>query len=118
MARQELVARRKRRRRHLTQPDKAAKPVSDLLGRDFSVFRVGEKWCGDLSEIPTEEGKFRRPAGPSHGWLRHGPGSRRYPATAALQMAAAAGGGRVDGVVCHSDKGSDSGFGASDSRLA
>ena len=58
MAVQGLVARSKRRRRGLTRPDKAARPVADLLNRDFSAARINQKWCGDLTEIPTNEGKL------------------------------------------------------------
>ena len=58
MARQGLVARPKRRFRSLTRPDKAAEPLPDLVKRDFSASRADEKWCGDLTEIPTEEGKL------------------------------------------------------------
>jgi len=58
MAAQGLMARPKRRRRSLTRPDKAADPVPDLVKRDFSAERINEKWCGDLTEIPTDEGKL------------------------------------------------------------
>jgi putative transposase len=58
MVRQGLVARPKRRFRSLTRPDKAAEPLADLLKRDFSASRPDEKWCGDLTEIPTDEGKL------------------------------------------------------------
>ena len=46
MARQGLMARPKRRFRSLTRPDKAAKPLPDLVRRDFSASRPDEKWCG------------------------------------------------------------------------
>ena len=52
------VGRPKRRRRSLTRPDKAADPIPDLVKRDFSAERVNQKWCGDLTEIPTDEGKL------------------------------------------------------------
>ena len=58
MARQGLVARPKRRFRSLTRQDKAAKPVPDLLKRDFTAVALDEKWCGDLTELPTDEGKL------------------------------------------------------------
>jgi putative transposase len=121
MARQGLVARPKRRRRSLTKPDKAAKPLPDLLGRDFSASRADEKWCGDLTEIPTEEGKLylasvvdlaaRRIPGFAIGEHHDAP-----LAIAALQMAAAVRGGEVAGVVFHSDKGSE--YSASDFQAA
>ena len=56
MARQGLNARPKRRRRHLTRPDKAAVPAPDLLQRDFTAERPDQKWCGDFKQIPTGEG--------------------------------------------------------------
>jgi transposase InsO family protein len=59
MARQGLQGRApKPKRRSLTRPDKAAAPVPDLVGRDFAAEAINEKWCGDLTEIPTDEGKL------------------------------------------------------------
>ena len=59
MARQGLVARpTRRRRRCLTRPDKAAPPVPDLVKRDFTAPAINLKWCGDLTEVPTDEGKL------------------------------------------------------------
>jgi putative transposase len=58
MVSQGLVARAKRRRRSLTRPDKAAAPIPDLVKRDFMAEAINEKWCGDLTEIPTDEGKL------------------------------------------------------------
>jgi putative transposase len=108
MAAQGLVGRPKHRRRSLTRPDKAADPVPDLLGRDFNAERTDEKWCGDLTEIPTDEGKLYLATVEDLG-------SRRLPgfamsehhdaevATAALQMAVAVRGGEVTGVIFHTD---------------
>lgn len=112
MARQGLVARPKRRFRSLTRPDKAAPPAPDLLGRDFSAQTVNEKWCGDLTEIPTAEGKLYLAAVEDLA-------SRRVPgfaidahhdarlAAGALKMAATVRGGDVSGVIFHSDRGSE-----------
>lgn len=112
MAAQGLVARPKRRRRSLTRPDKAADPVPDLVNRDFSADHVNEKWCGDLTEIPTDEGKL-------YLAIVEDLASRRLPgfaigehhdaelAVGALTMAAAVRGGDVHGVIFHSDKGSE-----------
>ncbi len=59
MARQGLVAGHpKRKRRSLTRPDKAAAPIPDLVGRDFTADGIDQRWCGDLTEIPTDEGKL------------------------------------------------------------
>src|SRR4051795_444549 len=54
MARQGLAGRSpKRRRRSLTRPDKAAAPIPDLVKRDFAAVALNQRWCGDLTEIPT-----------------------------------------------------------------
>ncbi len=100
----------KRKRRSLTRPDKAAEPVADLVRRDFSAETVDEKWCGDLTEIPTGEGKLylaivedlasRRLCGFAIG--EHHDAAL---AKAALCMAGAVRGGDIDGVIFHSDKG-------------
>ena len=112
MARQGLNGRPKRKGRNLTRPDKAAEPVPDLVKRDFTAQEINEKWCGDLTEIPTDEGKLYLAAVEDLA-------SRRVPgfsisehhdaevAAAAIQMAAATRGGDVRGVIFHSDKGSE-----------
>ena len=113
MARQGLQGRSpKRKRRSLTRPDKAADPVEDLVGRDFTAGAVDEKWCGDLTEIPTGEGKLylaivedlasKRLAGFAIG--EHHDAAL---AKAALCMAAAVRGGDITGVIFHSDKGGE-----------
>jgi len=51
------VARPKRRHHFFTRPDKAAVPAPDLIKRDFTAPAVDQKWSGDLTEIPTEDGK-------------------------------------------------------------
>ena len=48
----------KTRRGWLTRPDKAAPPVPDLVKRDFTAPAINDKWCGDLTEVPTKEGKL------------------------------------------------------------
>lgn len=113
MARQGLQGRSpKRKRRSLTRPDKAAAPIPDLVKRDFRADAVDQRWCGDLTEVPTDEGKLylatvldlasRRLAGFALGEHHDAPLAR-----AALCMAAAVRGGRVAGVVFHSDKGGE-----------
>jgi putative transposase len=111
MARQGLVARPKRRFRCLTRPDKRAVPFPDLVHRDFSAPAPNLKWCGDMTEIPTLEGKLyladiedlfsRRIVGFAIG---------EHPdaelAKAAIQTAVAIRGGSVVGVIFHSDRGS------------
>lgn len=113
MARQGLAGRSpKRKRRSLTRPDKAAAPIPDLVKRDYSAEAINQKWCGDLTEIPTEEGKL-------YLAIVEDLASRRLPgfaigehhdsalAKAALCMAAAVRGGDVAGVIFHSDKGGE-----------
>ena len=113
MARQGLQGRSPtRKRRSLTRPDKAAAPIPDLIKRDFSATAVNERWCGDLTEIPTDEGKLYLATVEDLA-------SRRLPgfaigehhdaalAKAALCMAAAVRGGDIAGVIFHSDKGSE-----------
>src|SRR5690606_25528166 len=111
MARQGLVARPKKRFRCLTRPDKRAVPFTDLLNRDFAASAPNVKWCGDMTEIPTVEGKLyladvedlfsRRIVGFAIG---------EHPdaelAKAAIQTAVAIRGGAVAGVIFHSDRGS------------
>ena len=112
MARQGLQGRSpRRRRRGLTRPDKAATVVPDLLRRDFTAERPDQKWVGDFKQIDTGEGPVylatvedlfsRRMLGFAQ--------SDAYPtaelATAAINMAAAARGGDVAGVIFHTDKG-------------
>jgi len=113
MARQGLRGRSpKRKRRSLTRPDKAAAPIPDLIKRDFHAEAIDRRWCGDLTEIPTDEGKLYLATVLDLG-------SRRLPgfalsdhhdsavAKAALCMAAAVRGGDVAGVIFHSDKGGE-----------
>ena len=102
MARQSLVARPKKKGRNLTRPDKAAEPLPDLVKRNFSAHAIDEKWCGDLTEIPADEGKL-------YLAIVEDLASRRLPgfsisehhdaevATQALQMSSATRGGNVDG---------------------
>ncbi len=52
------MARPKRRRKNLTRPDKRARPFPDLVKRDFSAAKPDVKWCGDMAEIPTDEGRL------------------------------------------------------------
>jgi putative transposase len=113
MARQGLVARPTRARRGwLTRPDKAAPPAPDLVKRDFTAPAINLKWCGDLTEVPTDQGKLylatvadlasRRIVG--FGLSEH---HDAEVATGALKMAVAVRGGDVAGTIFHSDRGSE-----------
>jgi transposase InsO family protein len=83
--------------------------VPDLLRRDFSAGTINEKWCGDLTEIPTDEGNLylasaldmasRRIAGFALG-EHHGAELAR----GSLTMAAAIRGGDVKGVIFHPER--------------
>jgi HTH-like domain len=61
MARQGLAARSKKRRKGLTRPDKTKRPFPDLLSRDFTAAAPNAKWCGDITEILTDEEKLYLP---------------------------------------------------------
>jgi transposase InsO family protein len=48
----------RRKRRSLTRPDKKAKPAPDLIGRDFHAEYPGTKLVGDITCLPTSEGRL------------------------------------------------------------
>ena len=113
MRRQGLQGRKPKHSKGLTKQDRAAPKFPDLLKRDFTASAPNVKWCGDITEIPTDEGKlylasvldlFSRK-------LLACPTSE-HPnaelAADAIKIAAAARGGRgkIDGVIFHSDRGS------------
>ena len=113
MQRQGLMGRKPKRRKGLTKQDKNAPVFPDLLNRDFTAARPNLKWCGDVTEIPTDEGKlylatvldlFARK-------LLACPISE-HPDTElcsdAIKIAVTARGGRanVEGVIFHTDRGS------------
>ena len=113
MARQGLVARPGPARRHwLTRQAKKAAAAPDLLGRDFHAAAINVKWSGDLTEIPTDQGKLylaavqdlasRRVAG-----FAIGEHHDAELAAAAIKMAVAVRGGDVTGVIFHTDRGSE-----------
>lgn len=113
MAEQGLVARTKRKRRGTTRPDKSARKAPDRLNRNFTPPDAPNvAWVGDLTEIPTDEGKLhlaavldlhsRRVPGFAMG-IHHDAALAR----AALCMAIAVRGGAVAGVVFHSDQGGE-----------
>lgn len=113
MREQGLAARPRKTRRGLTKADRSARKAPDRLRRDFAApRRPDERWVGDLTEIPTDEGRFylagildlhsRRCVG--FAMSAHHDGEL---ATAALQVAIAVRGGSVTGVVFHSDQGGE-----------
>ncbi|MFE5511761.1 IS3 family transposase [Streptomyces sp. NPDC056529] len=48
----------RRKRRSLTRPDRRAKPAPDLIGRDFHAEIPGTKLVGDITALPTGEGRL------------------------------------------------------------
>jgi putative transposase len=124
MRRQGLAGRKPKRRRGLTRQDKTAPKFADLLHRDFTAPAANVKWCGDMTEIPTGEGKLylatvldlfsRR--------LLACPTSEHPDAELAcdaIKIAAAVRGGKdaIAGVSMHTDQGSEGGFNWSSQHL-
>ena len=113
MAEQGLVARPRPKRRSLTRPDRSARKAPDGLRRDFTPPpRPNVRWCGDLTDIPTDEGRFYLAAIldlHSRRCVGYGMGDHHDAALAraALCMAVAVGGGSVAGVVFHTDQGGE-----------
>jgi putative transposase len=111
MVRQGLVARSKKRRKNLTRADKSKRPFPDLLKRDFSADAPDRRWVGDMTEIPTDEGKlYLATAIDLFSRRLLGAATSAHPdavlAGRAIKMAVAARGGDVAGVVFHTDRGS------------
>ena len=113
MARQGLVARPKKRRKNLTRPDKRAVPFADLVQREFTAPAPNVKWVGDMTEIPTDEGKLylstaidlfsRRLLG--YATSAH-PDAELAGQTITMAVTARGGKHQVPGVIFHSDRGS------------
>ena len=112
MREQGLAARRKHKRKATTRPGKGRWRAPDLVKRDFPAQKINTKWYGDGTEIKTGQGKLylasvldmasRRVLGFALG--EHHDAQLAY---GALAMAVAVGGGRVPGVIFHSDRGSE-----------
>jgi putative transposase len=108
MARQHLVARSKKRRKGLTRPDKKKRPFPDLVKRDFTAPAPNVKWCGDITEVPTDEGKlYLATALDLFSRRLLGYATSAHPdavlAGQAIKMAVATRGGNVAGVIFHTD---------------
>lgn len=111
MAELGLVARVRRRRRSLTRPGRRA-AARDHVRRQFTAVAPNLLWCGDLTEIVTEQGKLylatvldlfsRKCLGYAFGGHHDAD-----LAEAALLMAIAHRGGQVEGVIFHSDRGGE-----------
>ena len=107
-----ITGRHRRRRVVTTVPDPAAAHLPDLVKRDFTASRPDEKWCGDITYVPIGECGFVYFAtvidlfsGRLVGWsiAEH---MRAELVQGALAAAVAARGGNVDGVIFHTDRGS------------
>ncbi|WP_199736904.1 MULTISPECIES: IS3 family transposase [Micromonospora] len=111
MAELGLAGRAPKRRRGLTRQGK--RPAApDLVRRQFTAPAPNVLWCGDMTEIVTGEGKLylatvidlfsRRLLG--YAMSAHHDADL---VVASLRMATATRGGDVDGVIFHSDRGSE-----------
>ena len=94
----------------LTRKDRSAPKFPDLLHRDFTAAAPNVKWCGDISEIPTDEGKlYFASVLDLHSRRLLASATSDHPdadlACDAIKMAAAVRGGRaaIDGVIFHTD---------------
>ena len=124
MRRQGLVARIIKRRRGLTVQDRKAPKFPDLLERDFSACMPNSKWCGDITEIPTQSGKlYLATVIDLYSRRLLGAATSLHPnaelAADAIRIAAATRGGRtvIEGVIFHTDRGSTRGFNWSSQHL-
>ncbi|MFF7234456.1 IS3 family transposase [Streptomyces sioyaensis] len=111
MAELGLCGRKPKKRRSLTQQGK--RPAArDLVWRHFDAVAPDLLWVGDMTEIDTGEGKLYLATVIdlfSRRLLGYAMGERHDAAlvSASLRMAATTRGGRVDGVIFHSDHGSE-----------
>lgn len=106
-----LAGRAPKRRRSLTRQGKRA-AAPDRVRRQFTAVAPDVLWCGDMTEICTQEGKLylatvidlfsRRLLGYAMSTYHDA-----ELVEASLNMAAATRGGTVDGVIFHSDRGSE-----------
>ena len=111
MREKDLVGEIGQRKVRTTVADKTATPSLDLVNRDFNPTAPNVIWCGDITYIATGEGwlflatvidLFSRRV---IGWALASH-MRAELACDALKMAIATRGGTVDGVIFHSDRGS------------
>jgi putative transposase len=115
MAEQGLAARPKRRRRATTRPGRGRWRAPDLVRRQFPAQKINQKWYGDGTEIPTDEGKLYLTSvmdAASRRILGFTVSGHHDAAAAygALAMAITVRGGQVPGVIMHTDQGSEGEF--------
>jgi transposase InsO family protein len=113
MRRQGLQGRKPKHRKGLTKQDVTAAKFPDLLQRDFTAAAPNTKWCGDITEIPTDEGKlYLATVLDLFSRMLLACSTSTHPdaelACDAIKIATTMRGGRtvVDGVVFHTDRGS------------
>lgn len=116
MADHGLAGHRPARRRSTTKRDTGEPAVPDLVGRHFRPAVLDHVWCGDLSYIPTGEGWLylatvidlasRRLL----GWSMSTTPDAQLMIDALDHAVAARGVSRMDGVIFHSDRGTQGGF--------
>jgi transposase InsO family protein len=111
MAELGLAGRPPKKRRSLTrQGRRPAAP--DLVRRNFTAVAPDVLWCGDVTQIDTGEGPLYLATTEdlfSRRMLGHAMSAHHDAAlvVASLQMAATVRGGNVDGVIFHTDRGSE-----------
>ncbi|MER6557899.1 IS3 family transposase [Streptomyces sp. NPDC001027] len=121
MAELGLQGRKPPRRRSLTRQGKR-KAAPDLVNRRFDAVAPDVLWYGDMTEIETGEGKIYLATvidAFSRRCLGYAMGEHHDAALvgASLKMATATRGGRRDGTIFHSDRGSEGGFNRSSQHL-
>lgn len=106
-----IQGRRLKRRHHTTIPEPDAQAVPDLLRRDFTASVPNRAWIGDITYLHIAGGRFLYLATVIDVYSRRLPGwsmadhMRAELVTDALKAAVRIRGGRVDGVIFHSDHG-------------
>ncbi|MFJ7062942.1 IS3 family transposase [Streptomyces microflavus] len=106
----QIVGRHLQRRKRTTITDRTAAPVPDLVMRDFTADTLSTRWCGDIRYIAVGSTWLYVAAvidicsRKVVGWsiADH---MRTSLVTDAIEMAVAARGGRVRGVVFHTGRG-------------
>jgi transposase InsO family protein len=106
-----LAGRPPKRRRSLTRQGKRA-VAWDLVRRNFTAVAPNVLWCGDVTQIDTDEGPLYLATTEdlfSRRMLGYAMSAHHDAAVvvASLRMAATTRGGDVDGVIFHTDRGSE-----------
>jgi putative transposase len=108
MAELGLAGRPPKRRRSLTRAGKRA-AARDLVRRNFTAVAPNVLWCGDVTQIDTDEGPLYLATTEdlfSRRMLGYAMSAHHDAAVvvASLRMAATTRGGDVDGVIFHTDR--------------